>query len=80
MKKEDRQIVWKAKKNKVTALMSYYGFYNGKEIFVIEEDIMFHLIGMGILSDIPYVDVFFTLESAKRGAERFLRRLQEAVK
>lgn len=77
MKKEDRQIIWKAKKNKVTALMSYYGFYNGKELFVIQEDIMFHLIGMDIPSDIPYIDSFFTLKSAKHGAERFLKRLQE---
>ena len=80
MNKTNRQIEWVAKKDKRTALMSYYGFYNGKKLFVIEEDIMFHLIGMGILSDIPYVDAFFTLESAKRGAERFLKHLQEAVK
>ena len=78
--KQGRQIEWKAKKDKGTALMSYYGFYNGKKLFVIEEDIMFHLVGMGILSDIPYIDAFFTLKSAKRYAERFLRRLQEAVK
>ena len=72
MNKEDRQIEWKGD----------IGFYNGKELFSMivfpfEREISLCLN----LYDLPIrIRLYTTFKSAKRGAERFLRRLQEAVK
>lgn len=72
MKKEDRQIVWK----------DNIGFYNGNRLFEIwfypprsVYDLCFIFKGncLGL-------NRYKTLKSAKRGAERFLKRLQETVK
>ena len=68
MKKEDKQIEWK----------DNIGFYNGKELFSIwfapsEQRIILCFLEV-------YRKTYTTVKSAKRGAERFLRRLQEAVK
>lgn len=73
MKKEDRQIEWK----KDT------GYYKGRRLFEITEvdegafDIYVKL------TDRESFDIstwYSSKKSAKRGAERFLKRLQEAVK
>ena len=68
MNKTNRQIEWGGNK----------GFYNGKELFSIwvatsKRRIILHF------EDI-YTKTYSTVKSAKRGAERFLKRLQEAVK
>ena len=72
MKKEDRQIVWN----------DNIGFYNGKKLFSI---LVFPLNGEILLClslyDLPIkIRLYSTVKAAKRGAERFLKRLQEAVK
>ena len=72
MNKEDRQITWD----------DNIGIYNGKKLFSI---MVFPLDGEILLClnlyDLPIKIRFYaTIKSAKRGAERFLRRLQEAVK
>lgn len=71
MSKEDRQIVWK----------DNIGFYDGKKLFSI---MFFPFDGEIVLClnlyDLPIkIRLYATLKSAKRGAERLLRRLQEAV-
>ena len=72
MNKEDRQIEWN----------NNIGFYNGKKLFSIlvfpvDADILLCLN----LYDLPIkIRLYSTVKDAKRGAERFLRRLQEAVK
>ena len=75
MNKEDRQIKWE--KNGVSqngyykqALLFDLNFLNGVEL-------RFFFPGSDIAS---YITEYTTVKSAKRGAERFLRRLQEAVK
>ena len=71
MSKEDRQIVWK----------DNIGFYDGKKLFSI---MFFPFDGEIVLClnlyDCPIkLRLYATLKSAKRGAERLLRRLQKAV-
>lgn len=73
MKKEDRQIVWE----KDT------GYYKGRKLFEISEvhegafAIYVRLTGRESFD----MSTWFRLKkSAKRGAERFLKRLQETVK
>ena len=71
MSKEDRQIMWK----------DNIGFYDGKKLFSIlmfpfEDEIVLCLN----LYDCPIkIRLYATVKSAKRGAERLLRRLQKAV-
>lgn len=72
MKKGGRQITWN----------NNIGIYNGKKLFSI---MVFPLDGEILLClnlyDLPIkIRLYSTVKSAKRGAERFLRRLQEAVK
>ena len=72
MSKENRQIKW----------IYNIGIYNGKKLFSI---MVFPLDGEIPLClnlyDLPIkIRLYATVKSAKRGAERFLRRLQEAVK
>lgn len=70
MKKEDRQIVWH-KRN---------GYYKNQMLFfVIIGDKKFYLYLLANGREVAIMD-YATLKSAKRGAERFLKRLQEAVK
>lgn len=71
MSKEDRQIVWK----------DNIGFYDGKKLFSI---MFFPFDGEIVLClnlyDCPIkLRLYATLKSAKRGAERLLRRLQKVV-
>ena len=72
MSKEDRQIKWK----------DNIGFYNGKKLFSIlvfpfDDEIVLCLN----LYDCPIkIRLYATLKSAKRGAERFLKHLQEVIK
>ena len=70
--KEDRQIKWK----------DNIGFYNGKKLFSIMFFPFDGEIGLCLdLYDLPIkLRLYATLKSAKRGAERLLRRLQEVVK
>lgn len=71
MSKKDRQIMWK----------DNIGFYDGKKLFSIlrfsfEDEIVLCLN----LYDCPIkIRLYATVKSAKRGAERLLRRLQKAV-
>lgn len=72
MKKEDRQIVWD----------SHYGYYyKNQNLFfiVVEGRDKFYLYFLANGREVMAM-AYTTLKSAKRGAERFLRRLQEAVK
>lgn len=67
--KETRQIVW----------VEDNGFYRNQCLFFVLKEAMFRLYFSTngtkmILND------YSTLKDAKRGAERFLRRLQEVVK
>ena len=75
MKKEDRQIVWE--KNGV----SQNGYYKRTFLFDLnfadKVELRFFFPGSYIAS---YITKYATVKSAKRGAERFLKRLQEAVK
>lgn len=75
MKKEDRQIVWK--KNGI----SQDGYYKKILLFDLnfadKVELRFFFPGSDIVS---YITEYKSVKSAKCGAERFLRRLQEAVK
>ena len=67
--RETRQIVWD----------EYNGFYRNQCLFFVLKEAMFRLYFSTngpkmILND------YSTFKDAKRGAERFLKRLQEAVK
>lgn len=70
MKKEDRQIVWEER----------YGYYKNQLLFfIVEGRDKFYLYFFANGVEVMAMD-YTTLKSAKRGAERFLKRLQEAVK
>lgn len=75
MKKQDRQIVWE--KNGI----SQDGYYKQALLFDLnfpdKVELRFFFPGCDIASAITE---YTTVKSAKRGAERFLRRLQEVVK
>lgn len=68
--KEDRQIEWDSR----------YGYYKNQLLFFIATGSdKFYLYFLANGREVMIMD-YTTLTSAKRGAERFLRRLQEAVK
>ena len=75
MKKEDRQIVWKED------WLCDAGFYKGTRFFECfkwgksQWEVRLILGGFKIK-----IGTYTTSKAAKRGAERFLRRLQEVVK
>lgn len=69
MKKEDRQIVWHRRN----------GYYKNQILFFVIEDEKFYLYLLANGREVEIMD-YTTLKDAKRGAERFLKRLQEAVK
>lgn len=70
MKKTNRQIEWH-KRN---------GYYKNQMLFfVILGDKKFHLYLFANGREVIVTD-YSTFKDAKRGAERFLKRLQEAVK
>lgn len=77
--KEDRQIEWKEHKSQTSGRIDFYGFYKKKKLFLISEELNLYLVGMGFLLD-AFLNSYESVNGAKRGAERFLRRLQEAVK
>lgn len=79
MKKEDRQIEWKEHESQISGRIDVFGFYKRKKLFLISEEPSLYLIGTG--SDLAaFLKFYKNLSRAKRGAERFLKRLQEAVK
>lgn len=75
MKKEDRQIEWKLD------WLCYAGFYKGYKVFECFEwgksqwEVKLILGGFK-----TRIGTYTTMRDAKRGAERFLKRLQEVVK
>ena len=77
MNKEDRQIVWE--EHEFFGNKYYCGFFKRKKMFLITVKCGLYMRGMSTLLDVP-INYYTTAKSAKRGAERFLRRLQEAVK
>ena len=79
MSKGDRQIEWKEHKSQTFGRSYFYGYYEGKKIFYISEELNLSLTGLGFFVD-GLISYYETISSAKRGAERFLKRLQEAVK
>lgn len=79
MKKEDRQIEWKEHESQISGRIDVFGFYKRKKLFLISEELSLYLIGTGF--DLAaFLKSYKNLSRAKRGAERFLKRLQEAVK
>ena len=79
MKKEDRQIVWIEHISRKSGRSYFYGYYEGKKIFYISERLNLSLTGLGFFVD-GIVNYYESIKSAKRAAERFLKRLQEVVK
>ena len=71
MKKEDRQIEW----------INYNGYCKGQKVFKIWFGGYYYDLYL-VLSDysICRLNSYVTLKNAECGAERFLKRLQEAVK
>ena len=68
--KEDRQIVWDSR----------YGYYKNQDLFfIVKGRDKFYLYFFANGREAMIMD-YTTVKSAKRGAERFLSRLQEAVK
>ena len=70
MSKVDRPIEWDSR----------YGYYKNQNLFFIvkgRDKFYLYFLANGI--EVMAMD-YTTLKSAKRGAERFLKRLQEAVK
>lgn len=82
MKKEDRQIEW-IKSGDYTVLIE--GYYKGKNIINLRQneygDWRMYLV-LNQIREVfyPRIRIYKTLNDAKRGAERFLKRLQETVK
>lgn len=82
MKKEDRQIEW-IKSKDYTFLVE--GYYKGEKIIVLRQneygDWRMYLV-LNQIREVfyPRIRIYTTLKDAKRGAERFLKCLQEAVK
>lgn len=77
MKKKDRQIVWD--EHEYHGQKYYYGFYKRKKMFLIDVKCGVYLRAMNTCMDM-FINGYTTRRDAKRGAERFLRRLQEVVK
>ena len=82
MKKQDRQIEW-IKSGDYTVLIE--GYYKGEKIIVLRQNEYkrwkMYLVLDQVCEDFYHrVGIYTTLNDAKRGAERFLKRLQEAVK
>ena len=82
MKKEDRQIEW-IKPDHHTFLVE--GYYKGKNIIDLRKneygEWKMYLVLNQVCEDFYHrLRIYKTFKSAKRGAERFLSRLQEAVK
>ena len=82
MKKEDKQIEWIRPKHH-TFLAE--GYYKGKNIIDLRKneygEWKMYLVLNQVYEDFYHrIRIYKTFTDAKRGAERFLRRLQEAVK
>lgn len=75
MEKIDKQIIWKLD------WLCYAGFYKGYKIFECFEWEKSQWEVNLILGEFKTkIGTYTTCKSAKRGAERFLKRLQEVVK
>ena len=79
MKKEDRQIEWIEHNSQKSGRSYFYGYFKAKKLFFISEELNLYLTGLRFFVD-GLINHYETISSAKRGAERFLKRLQEAVK
>lgn len=77
MKEEDRQIEWD--EHEYHGQKYYYGFYKRKKMFLIDVRCGVYMRAMDTCMDM-FINGYGTMRDAKRGAERFLKRLQEAVK
>lgn len=82
MKKEDRQIEWIQPEHDSSLVE---GYYKGEKIIALRQNEYgvwkMYLVLDQICEDFYHrVGIYTTLNDAKRGAERFLKRLQEAVK
>ena len=86
MKKENRQIEWVKSDDEIPLVEGYYKGKNIIDLLKKEEgewEMYFTLNQVGDVFPRDFyhrVRTYTTLKDAKRGAERFLRRLQEAVK
>lgn len=77
--KEDRQIEWD--EHEYHGEKYYYGFYKRKKMFLIDVKCSVYLTAQAMLTCFDvFINGYGTMRDAKRGAERFLKRLQEAVK
>ena len=79
MEQTDKKIVWIEHISRKSGRSYFYGYYEGKKIFYISEELNLSLTGLGFFVD-GLINYYETISSAKRGAARFLKRLQEAVK
>lgn len=71
MSKQDRQIVW----------INYNGYCKGQKVFQIWCGGYYYDLYLVLLNYLVCkLNSYFTLRDAERGAERFLRRLQDAIK
>lgn len=82
MKKEDRQIEW-IKSEDHTFLVE--GYYKGKNIIDLRKseygEWKMYLVLNHVCEDFyHHIRIYKTFKDAKRGAERLLKRLQEALK
>lgn len=75
--KENKQIEWE--EHEWHGQKYYYGFYKRKKMFLINVKCGVYLGAVNTCKDM-FVNEYTTARDAKRGAERFLKRLQEAVK
>ena len=82
MKKEDRQIEWIKSEDDIFLVK---GYYKDEKIIVLRQNEYgvwkMYIVLEQVCEDFHHcIRIYKTLNDAKRGAERFLRRLQEAVK
>ena len=79
MRKTDNQIVWN--EHESHGEKYYYGFYKEKKMFLVDVKGSLYLRAQPMKTCLDmFINSYTTPRDAKRGAERFLRRLQEAVK
>ena len=77
-KNKNNQIIWKEFHHSFYQTKFYHGFYNGEFLFYIDIDKCLFMRGMYTYIDL-HLNSYKTIKSAKRGAERFLKRLQDKI-